>query len=62
MSFHPLFNIEDMMISHEDEEKLSVFAVSSSQTAKLFAVPLSDVLVSMKGHGEVKCFCYRGTD
>lgn len=50
------------MISHKDEEKLSVFAVSSSQTAKLFAVPLSGVLVSMKGHGEVKCFCYRGTD
>lgn len=50
------------MISHKDEEKLSVFAVSSNLTAKLSPVPLSDVPVSMEGHSEVKCFCYRGTD
>lgn len=62
MSFHPLFNIEGMMINHKDEEKLSVFAVNSSLTAKLFTVPLSDVPVSMEGCSELKCFCYHGTD
>lgn len=50
------------MINHKGEEKLSVSAVSSSLTATLFTVPLSDVPVSMEGRSEVKCFCYHGTD
>ena len=39
VSFHPLFNIEGMMINHKGEEKLSVLAVNSSLAAKLFTVP-----------------------
>lgn len=62
VSFHPLFNIEDMMINRKGEEKLSVLAVNSSLAAKPFTAPLSDVPVPMEGCSAVKYFCYHDTD